>query len=245
MQSNRKTRSAKTPVCHYQSKRSNKVSFKEQVEMVYRRRKRSRVAIPRAPKEITWGQFASKAWSGVQQIRKLINVETHRSDVSFASAINNTGSLQILNGVAIGDTSATRTGSSILSKEVCLRFATIKHASGTATVMRIVLFIDKRQIADTAPAVTDVLASADVMSHLQADNYTRYKVLKDWTVTLDTDDVIRCFMHKASLTDLHCGYNGTAASDINANGIYLLMLSNESTNTPSISGISRYEFYDN
>lgn len=213
--------------------------------LTYKRRRGSRFPTPRPPKEITWGQFAQKAWSGVQQIRKLINVESHRLDVSFGAAVDNSGSTTHLSAIAIGDTSSTRTGSTVLCKELRVRIAFQKHASATNTVVRYMLVVDKQQVADTSPAVTAVLTTADVLSHLVSDNVGRFKILKDVTIDLDAAHVMRTYQYYLPLTDHHITYNGSASTDVNKNGVYQLVLSNEATNTPSVTSINRLEFYDN
>lgn len=216
------------------------------VRYTRRRSFRRKAIAPRVPKEITWGQFATKAWSGVQQIRKLINVEEHRVDTSVATTIDNAGSVTHLTGVANGDTASTRTGSSILLKGLHMRFALISHASAATTVIRILVIKDKQQVADTTPTVTGVLNSADVVSHVVPDFTERFTILRDMTHTLDlVGSPIKTFDFKLPLTGTHVRYNGTATTDVQQNGIYLLLLSNQSTNVPTISSIHRLTFYDN
>lgn len=207
--------------------------------------RRKGAAVPRPPKEITWGQFATKAWSGVQQIRKLINVETHKFDVNGGTTVNSTGSITHITGVAIGDTLSTRTGSSILDRDLHIRIVWQKGVAATITVTRFIIVQDKQQIADTSPAVLDILNSADVVSHYQPDIEGRFKILKDITTVLDISNVVKAADFKLDLSNVHTGYNGINGSDIQKNGIYILMISNEPTNVPTISWISRFRFYDN
>lgn len=205
-----------------------------------------RAAVPRAPKDITWGQFATKAWNGVQQIRKLINVEEHRVDTAIGAAIDSAGSVTHLTAVAAGDTAATRTGSSILLKGLHMRFALITHASAATTVVRILVVKDKQQVSDTTPAVTGILNSADVLSHVVPDFTERFTILKDMTHILDlVGNPIKTFDFKLNMTGTHVRYNGTAGTDIQQNGVFVLLLSNQPTNTPTVSVQSRLTFYDN
>lgn len=200
---------------------------------------------PRIPKEISWGQFAAKAWDGVKKIKQLINVEEHRIDTTIGAAITNAGAVTHMTAVATGDLPINRTGSSILLKSFHIRCAISKHASATATVFRFILVKDKQQISDTSPAVTDILNSADVLSHIVPDFQERWQIIKDQTFSLDAAHVLHTFDYRIARTGVHCRYNGTAGSDIQQGGHYLLLLSNEATNTPTASVISRLRFYDN
>lgn len=234
------------PVLHLVN--ASAIGVNKSCRMMARRRsfrRRSTVPKPRIPREITWGQFAAKAWQGVKQIKTLINVEEHRVDTTIGASINNAGAVTHMTAIAGGSTAVTRTGSSILLKSFHMRFALLKHASATQTVMRVILVRDKQQISDTTPAVLDILNSADPMSHIVPDYQERWSIVKDVTFVFDAAHVLRTFDWRIPRTGLHVRYNGTAGTDIQQGGHYLLLLSNEATNTPTASVISRCRFYDN
>ena len=208
------------------------------------RRPQRRSAAPRS-KEVTWTQVAQKAWSGVQSIRKLINVETHIWDTTIGATVSSTGSVTHLTEIAIGDTKSTRTGSSVLTKDFALRFTLQKNATAVGTVVRVLIIRDKQQISDTSPGVTDILNSADVNSHYNAQLSDRFQYLSDQTITLDADDVLIAKQFKLNPQGLHVLFNGSSGTDIQKNGLYLVLVSNEPTLTPTFNGISRFQFYDN
>lgn len=212
-----------------------------------RKQFRRRRAAPKVkvPKEITWGQFATKAWSGVQQIRKLINVEKHTVDTTVGAAIDNAGAVTHLTAVANGDTNSTRTGNSILAHNLEVNLSILKHASSVGGIVRIIIFVDKQQVADSSPTVATVLNSVDVLSHLHIDIQSRFRILHDELISLDAAHVNVNRRFDNSLTGTHIIYNGTASSDIQRNGVHLLLLSNEPTNTPTVNIITRFHFFDN
>lgn len=211
------------------------------------RRRRARVPKPRVPKDITWGQFATKAWSGVQQIRKLINVEEHRHDTPVGTTINNVGSVTHLTAIAAGDDQFNRTGSSILSKGIHARIVLLKAAAATQTVVRCFLVRDKQQVSDTSPTIAQLLNTADVVAHVTPDFTERFTVLRDYTTVFDSLGVgtLKNIEFKVDLSSKHVRYNGTASSDIQQGGLYWVMISNESVNLPTISAVFRFTFYDN
>lgn len=219
--------------------------------VVYRRRggfrKRRQIGAPRVPKEITWGQFATKAWSGVQQIRKLINVEEHRFDTAIGSAIAVGGNVVHLSAVDIGDAQSQRTGSSILCKGMHCRVVVLKNTAATQTVVRLMLIKDKQQVSDTSPTIAQVLDTANVVSHVSPDFTDRFAILRDFTYSFDTVGVgaIKNFDFKVDLSGTHINYNGATGADIQKNGLYWIQIANEAVNAPTISFISRLTFYDN
>lgn len=206
------------------------------------------------------GSIAKAAWSGVKYLRTLVNSEVHKHDVAPTSqAIGTTATIIQLNAIAQGDTVSSRTGNSILAKYLAVKMSLAIHGSATNTVVRLIIFIDHQQIADTAPGTTDLLNSNSTLAHIQTNTVGRFEVIKDWFITLDsasrasfTTQLYKNFAGRTqrgryydSGTGLHCKFNGTGSTDIQSNGIYFLMLSSEATNTPTLTYSARFGFHDN
>lgn len=197
----------------------------------------------------TPANMARAAWSGVKYLRTLINSEVHKVDNGPTSqAIGTTATIVHLTGIAQGDTASGRTGNSILMKYMSLKFFLTINASATASLVRIVIFVDKQQVSDTSASTTDILQSNSTVAFLNNSQAGRFMILKDYFVALDSagkpSRTMKWFKSFAG-KDFHVKYNGAAGTDIQQNGIYILMLSSEATNTPTLTYNIRVAWHDN
>lgn len=190
-------------------------------------------------------QLASAAWKGVNYIKGLVNSEMFTA--TYTANINPTPSGVVLNltQLAQGDGNGARTGLSVFFRKINARFSVVNNSTAGQVFHRWILFIDKQQIGDTSPSATDVLETADVRSSLNPNTAGRFKILKNWefyTSQLSSDCKIikyyKNFRH-------HVRYNNTSSSDIQKGGIYMLFLSNQSTNTPVVSYNIKTSYHDN
>lgn len=197
-------------------------------------------------KKYSVAELALQAAKGVWYLKGLVNSEVHKVDTSSSTTVSSTGTVIDLSAVANGDSSNTRTGLSIFARYMKLNLHLIVNASATATAVKCMVIVDSQNASDTAPAVTDVLTSASVLSNLNNGQAPRFKVLFSKVYTLDLlgsgsqqfDSIERKFR-------IHVKYNGSATTDIETNGFYLLMVSNEATNTPTVYYNCRFGFHDN
>lgn len=195
-------------------------------------------------------KLAESAYWGVQRLSRLVNVEVKKFDAVVASgtAVNSTGSAYPLHEIAQGDTDQTRDGNSIKPLSNLLSIQLANNATAVNTRLRVLLVKDLQQIADTTPAVSDVL-DGSVASFVDAplNNLAvgRFKILKDRTFTLTT--VSAPVINFKWYTKLygHIRYNGTASTDVQKGGLYLLFVSDQATNTPTMGFNTRLSFTDN
>lgn len=227
----------------------------------FRRRRRPRMPYPRklvpvAPGGSTWSSYMSSAkdygllalaaYRGVKYLSGLVNSEKFKLDTTVSvNPDNSSGSVIHLTGAASGDTDSSRTGNSIFVRSLYCRFRIDKHASATNTNVRILLVVNKQQVADTAPAITDVLESVDTTAPLNNATVGRFSILWDRTFNVNSVSQPTYNTQLYKPMKLHCRYNGTAGTDIQKNGIYLLIFSNEATNTPAVNGLFRVSYHDN
>lgn len=220
--------------------------------MPYRRkyRKKPYAKKPWYNRSYTPYQLAQKAWKGVKYIKSLVNVEKKHHDVLVDSAISATGSITNLVQIAQGDTDQTRSGNSILGQTEYIQFAVNQHASATNTFFRLMVVRDNQQISDTAPAIGDILDSTFSSQYVVAPlnnefGIGRFSVLCDKRFALSangsTSRIDKIFIPVRK----HVRYNGSATSDIQKGGLYLLLVSNEATNTPTFEAVCRFAFTDN
>jgi len=191
-------------------------------------------------------QLATQAAKGVWYLKGLVNSEMlHHDRTETNVSISSTGSILNLVAIGQGDTAASnRTGNSILMRNHLTRIRFTKSSAATTTIVRYMIFQDTQQVGDTSPAVTDVLDTADVDSPLNLAASGRFKVLCNKTISLHSNYPI---FHKETYKSLysHIRYNGTTSSDIQKNGLYMLVIADQATNVPVMDLWSRIGYHDN
>lgn len=190
---------------------------------------------------------ASKALSVAYAVKRLVNVEYKHADISPQTSTPSSTPITpgMLNGIAQGDGVSARDGNSIKMTSLYLRYYASINASATNTQLRFVIVKDNQQVSDTSPSWSDVFTSTSTVSHLNVNTLGRFSILRD--VVLDLNDVSNpnCSGEIYLKLNDHCRYNGTASTDMQKNGIYIMMVSSESTNTPSLLWTSRVNYIDN
>lgn len=217
--------------------------------MVYSRksnyRRKAAAASAWYDKKYSAKDLAIKALKNTQYLKGLVNSEMYKYDLASSQTISNTGSVVALANIAQGDTDATRTGNSLLARKMFMRMTFTQAAAADDTLYRVIFFIDKQQVGDTSPAVSDVLDTVSTLAPLNSATTGRFKILKNYFFhTSNSSDTVN---HKVCYKDLyhHIRYNGTAAADIQKGGIYMLVLSDQSVNVPTIFYNWRLSYHDN
>lgn len=210
-----------------------------------RRGRRTRRTTPWYNRKYNAMQLAAKAAKGVWYLKGLVNSEMfHYDRAETAVAISSAGAMTNLVQIGSGDQSNQRTGNSVLLRNHLFRLRVTKNASASTTIFRYMIVQDTQQISDTSPTVGDVLDTVDVDSPLNLANSGRFKILVNKTIMLHANSPM---YHKESYKSmyLHIKFNGTAPTDIQKNGLYLLTISDQPTNTPVIDLWSRLGYRDN
>lgn len=193
------------------------------------------------------GNYAYSAWKGVQYLKGLINVERKvKIESANNQSINGTTGLVVeLTNVSQGDGQTTRDGNSIFCRNVFGRHAITRNAAGASVqLVRFMVVKDLQQQGDTNPTVSDILNAADPLSPLSLASRGRFTILRDKLITL-TDQYPNHTQKLNVPMKHHVRYNGTAASDIQKGGLYVVMISNTTSNHPVISYNYSTSFYDN
>jgi hypothetical protein len=191
---------------------------------------------------------AGKALSIALGVKKLLNVErkTHDTTHSYTPS-SAAGSIALLNGVSQGDTAYSRDGGSVKMLNVNVKGSLNINGSATTTIVRAMLLY-KKDNAGTAPTVADILGSGwTIDSHYAKDNIHRYQVLFDRRYDLDqaAKNQILFNINKPMRLKVRYSGTGTSTSDIEKNGLYFILVSDEATNTPSVVFKGRVTFIDN
>lgn len=215
--------------------------------MVYRKSKKSYPRRRRTYARTSGERLAIKALRGVKAIRGIINSEKKVHDISSSFEPTTTGTVIHLNPVSQGDTNTSRDGNSILAKYLGVRTRSIMHSTATATYIRYMIIQDTQQVSDTTPTIGDILQDVSVLSFYDRNlNVGRFKVLHDKVQNLDVINRWSGQLNFNCSLNHHTKFNGTAGSDIQKNGLYLVLLSNEATGTkPNVTYESRFAYYDN
>lgn len=206
------------------------------------RRRRGRAAWYN--KKYSTAQIARAAWRATKYIRGLVNSEMLHKETSLSTTVSTTPFVTCLTGLAQGDTDAQRTGNSVLLRNMLYRLRLTMSNAATTTIVRLVVVKDTQQVSDTNPAWNDVFGSASVDAALYSSNAGRFKVLWNKTIVLDTS---RPIWHREKYSKLyqHLRFNGAGATDIQKNAIYLMVLSDQATNSPNLNGIVKIGYHDN
>lgn len=194
-------------------------------------------------------QIAQQALAGVKAIRGIINSEKHLCDIGsvFSGQVTNSVSTlsSNLTAVSVGDLNSNRTGLSILAKSVQVKGYFLYASGTTGTRITMMLVRDEQQISDTVPIWSDI-HFADINGFLNPNSIGRFTILKKQTFEQD-NAVNEIHVDMYCPLDHHVRYNGTASTDIQRGGVYLVMISNKvaGVTAPTAALNSRLTFYDN
>ncbi len=215
------------------------------------RRPRRNLNTPFWRKKYSVEDIARVAYTGVQQLRQLVNTEfklidTYVSNSPNNSTVDNTF-VSSLCDIAEGDTESTRSGLSIKLQQLTIRGHLVKHATPTETVVRVLVIKDMRQTPSTRPATSTILETATgyLVNNMLNWSYSgRFKVLADIRLITTTDTPVALFELDIPLKG-HITYSGATSATYESNGHFLVAMSDQSTNVPSLTWSSRLTFTDN
>jgi hypothetical protein len=195
-------------------------------------------------------QLAKKAFKGVRYLKGLVNSEMLHQDFSYGvgTTITNAGFVTNITALAQNDTSSGRTGNSILLRSIYYRFKIeINSAVTSNTSVTMLLVKDKQQLSDTTPLPGEILSALRPEAMINLDYAGRFKIIKRKTFYLTPSSggqPVKEILGYRKIYD-HVRYNGTGSADIQKNGYYLLFISSENTNYPTIQGTTRIGYHDN
>lgn len=193
--------------------------------------------------------LAKTALWGVNKLRGLVNSEMYKWDVVETGAVvtsaQNSYSAR-LSAIPQGDGDNARTGNSIFARSLNIRGQVINNISGTPPeYMRVMVVLDTQQIGDTTPNLADVLENNGYNSHLLKSTVGRFKILFSSIYEVNsTINISRTFDINIPMRH-HIRYNGTAGTDVQKGGLYIMAISSEATNGPTLRFDSRLSYHDN
>lgn len=214
----------------------------------YRRRFRKK---PKESALVRAGKFAwrnrstaAAAMALALKTARMINVEIKNFDHTNTNAtINTAGFIQNLFTPAQGTLSNERDGDSSKILRVSGRLVFQMNNSATKTQIRVILFRGKQENSNPY-GMGDVLETVSVVSPKNYHDRFRTKIIYDKLYHLSNNGNSNLALDYNFKLYGHVNFeNGT--QDIENGGLYILFLSNEPTNVPTLTSYLRTTFTDN
>lgn len=145
--------------------------------------------------------------------------------------------------IATGDTYNTREGLSIKAISFLLRLSAVLNAAAEQTFLRIMIISDTEQ-RGTMPTGAEVLETVDYLSPMNHLNGLRFRMILDHTMNL-TKTVNAKQYQRYSKFSQHIKFSDVNATDTKEGNLYLVLLSDQATNVPTVDFNFRLRFIDN
>lgn len=213
------------------------------------RRFKRRRQVPWYRKKYNAVQVASAALRGVNYLKGLVNSEKFKHDFTGTPNVDWSGTVVSLTSISQNDTDTGRTGNSIFVRSLYIRGQVVINASATSSeFVRIMIFIDKQQVGDTAPTAADVLETTSNInapnSPLNLQTVGRFTLLRSFQLSVNPEKPSVQWKVNIPMRH-HVRYNGTTANDIQRGGLYMLMISDNSSDLPQVRYYGRISYHDN
>lgn len=190
-----------------------------------------------------------KTASKVNDIGKMI--EYHYHDNQPSRTLTLIGNVDNLLQVAEGDSSLTRTGLKITPTSALIKIRTKANAlSAQGALCRYMLVRDTQQVSSTAPGTGDILETYGLraLSPLSRLFRDRFEVIWDKTVVVSAAGAqgdVQYFIKNVKLPASKPVYfNGTGSGSIQRNGLYLVSVTDEGTDSPAMFCEFRMRYAD-
>lgn len=189
--------------------------------------------------------LAGQALMVANGVKNLINTEFKFNDVSSTTNVTTTAQIIDLTEIAEGTNNTERVGKSIRLKSLLQRGSARIDASASASALRAIIVHDMDNTG-TAPSVTDILQSSSFVANINlASSLGRWRVLMDKTLNMSANGTQRVSWKRYIKLNHHVKYSGSAANSNQKGSLFLVLLSNESTNGVNININTRVRFIDN
>lgn len=177
-------------------------------------------------------------------VRTYLRPELKRYEEVATNATSSTATIIHITSVVGGPDEDDRIGNRIFAKYVTMNLSATINASATATICRILLVVDTDNTG-TDPTAALILETANnVLSPINSDYTQRFTTLIDRIVNLSINGQNNWVDKVYKRCNFMINYTGPAGTETAKNNIYLLLLSNEATNTPTIGYYFRLAFTD-
>lgn len=194
---------------------------------------------------------ATAAMGAAKLALSLINPEFKYVDKEGTQSITNASAFVLLNGLTKGNGSSNRIGRSIKIMSLELSFILSKNISDTnQEFVRVALLLDKEPNGAT-PSFLDVWESNTnyICTPRNLDNRKRFVIMKDYVLPLPvsggTQAYYKTLYKKMEMHTIYDNSDAGTIADISSNALYLVFVSDSSTDNPSITYYNRLRYIDN
>ncbi len=195
---------------------------------------------------------AKQALALAKNVKSLLNVEFKNHDISITPVgiPDGVGVIHQLTNIPQGDTGESRDGSNIKITSIYIKLLLNINVSAITTSVRVLLVQDK-QTNQTIYATSDLLSTVanvqSIVSPMNLDNQFRFKVLYDKVFSIDDNGVQTKFIkiYKKVSTKLRFDASIPSIADLRSSSYSLVLISDETTNEPVVTGELRLRYLDN
>lgn len=199
----------------------------------------------RAP---TTKDYAKSAFMGVRKLARFVNSEIKVKDTNITGSITSSGSVNKLCVISQGDGVSNREGNSVHPLNLSYRIFLIPNATPTQTAFRVIVFKGKGERGSSYTPI-EILESTSMTSFKSISNRYDSRILYDKTYLLGNPSAGPVVSYDCGVLRIggHISFDSTDATGatIDDGGLYVLLLSNQATNTPTISCNFRLTYTDN
>ncbi len=182
----------------------------------------------------------------VRKLERKVEVKLIDLNVQTIANVSTTGDVRNIALVSGGDLINQRDGNSIAPFFLQMNMNWTGIIAGQNQIMRTIIFRDKRQVKNTVPALSDVLTSGHPLALFSFTNRTRWKILFDrtWTASEATADAFMAIARMSAKLSLLMRWNSGTNTTLEANGLFMLNVTNVTSNLPSFIFSSRMMYND-
>lgn len=165
----------------------------------------------------------------------------HNEITGTITAPTSSGSITELSATTQGDTNNTRNGDTIYPTSLALRMKMNINASADSTQVRVIIF---RWISEAPSGVGNILESTSITSFKDQNERFQSQFLYDRVFNLNSVNKPELFFSKRIKLTKPISYSEAAPGVANRNGIWILIISDEAVNTPTLAYNTRLYFKD-
>lgn len=200
----------------------------------------------------TRGTLYSQVKSLQRSIRSVLP-EIKQTNVSLSqSNITTAGTISHVTAITGGTGDNNRVGEDIRVKKIAIKgfFGTVASGVTASPVYyRCYLIVDTQQQGDTTPTLTEVFNQSDPVLQFPSPNFSgRYRFLYCSPI-MSNNSIIQGTGNQGVIDytwsgDLKVGYNGGGTTDIQKNGVYFIIQTNDGGNVVDFNGSAFVYFTD-
>lgn len=200
-------------------------------------------------KSFNWASMAKKAFYGVRMLKGIVNSEKKTFTTTINANQNTTALVQCLNLMAQGDDYNLREGRSILAKSIEYKLLITANVASTANqYIRIVVFQDTTLDGTNTPTAGELISNVSSLRNPDPVYMKRFIILSDKQIYLSPNSGsgnLVCEYYKKLSHHIKFAGTGAVVGNMGEGSIWMILVSDQTTNVPNILGETRLRYYDN